>query len=106
MKGVNIAIKSDKGLVRKDNQDGVVCLEEAGVFAVADGIGGGAKGALASRMMCEALEKGVSRESGYQERLDEIAAKSTRTPPTMDSGPWARRLRSWLSTRRPPGGPP
>ena len=74
MKDVKIAIKSDKGLVRKDNQDGIACLEEAGVFAVADGMGGGAKGALASRMMCEALEKGVSSASDYLARLDEIAA--------------------------------
>ena len=73
MIGVKIAIRSEKGLVRKDNQDGIVCLEEAGVFAVADGMGGGAKGALASRMMCEALEKGVSPASDYLTRLDEIS---------------------------------
>ena len=72
MKGVKVATRSEKGLVRKDNQDGIVCLEEAGVFAVADGMGGGAKGALASQIMCEALEKGVSPASDYLTRLDEI----------------------------------
>lgn len=73
MKGVKVAIRSERGLVRKDNQDGVISLEEAGVFAVADGMGGGAKGALASQMMCEALEKGVSPASDYLTRLDEVA---------------------------------
>ena len=73
MQGVKVAIRSEKGLVRKDNQDGIACLEAAGVFAVADGMGGGVKGALASQMMCEALEKGVSPASDYMTRLDEIA---------------------------------
>lgn len=73
MTGVKVAIRSEKGLVRKDNQDGIVCLEEAGVFAVADGMGGGAKGALASQMMCEALEGGVSPASDFMTRLEEIA---------------------------------
>ena len=72
--GIYFASRSERGLVRKNNQDNVVCLGELGVFAVADGMGGYAEGALASRMMCEALEQGVSADSGYQMRLDEIAA--------------------------------
>jgi len=50
------ASTSEKGLVRSDNQDTVVCECGAGLFAVADGMGGGSEGALASKWVGEALE--------------------------------------------------
>ena len=48
---------SEKGLVRSDNQDSLVCEEESGLFAVADGMGGGSEGALASKWVCESLDE-------------------------------------------------
>lgn len=47
----------ERGLVRADNQDTVVCEADAGLFAVADGMGGGSEGALASRWVGESLEE-------------------------------------------------
>ncbi len=71
MKGIKTVSRSETGLVRKDNQDTVLCLDDLGVFAVADGMGGGSAGALASQMVCEALRNGV-RAKDYPKRLDEI----------------------------------
>jgi len=51
----NFASRNEKGLVRKENQDSVLCMEKSGVFAVADGMGGGSGGALASQIVCEEL---------------------------------------------------
>lgn len=53
---------TDRGLVRADNQDHFLCQSEKMLFCVADGMGGGADGALASQWVCEALEKAVSLE--------------------------------------------
>lgn len=66
-----ISTCSEKGLVRKDNQDTVICLERVNVFAVADGMGGGEEGALASRMVSEELERQVVSDD-YRVRLEEI----------------------------------
>lgn len=68
---VKIFTCSEKGLIRKDNQDTVVCLERVNVFAVADGMGGGEEGALASRMVGEELERLVI-SGDYRVRLEEI----------------------------------
>ena len=63
--------RSDTGLVRMENQDSVICLGEIGVFAVADGMGGGKEGALASRMVCDELSRSV-RAKNFLKRVDEI----------------------------------
>lgn len=49
------ACVSDVGLVRKENQDSFICRPDDGFFCVADGMGGGSDGALASRWTCETL---------------------------------------------------
>ena len=69
---VKTASRSETGLVRKTNQDSVLCLPEMNVFAVADGMGGGSEGGLASRMVCEDLARAV-RASAYMRRIGEIA---------------------------------
>ena len=69
---VKTASRSETGLVRKSNQDSVLCLPEMNVFAVADGMGGGSGGELASRMVCEDLAR-VVRAGAYDARIDEIA---------------------------------
>ena len=44
---------SNRGLVRRDNQDSFVCDAQHAFLCVADGMGGGAEGATASRWACE-----------------------------------------------------
>lgn len=50
---------SDTGLVRKENQDAHFEASAHGVFCVADGMGGGADGALASAWVCEEVRRAV-----------------------------------------------
>lgn len=50
----------DIGKVRSENQDAILVREDAGLFAVADGMGGGMDGALASRWVCDALGEAES----------------------------------------------
>jgi protein phosphatase len=46
----------DKGLLRDNNEDSFLILDSDGVFAVADGMGGGDAGELASQWVCEELD--------------------------------------------------
>lgn len=61
---------SETGLVREDNQDHVLADPERGIFAVADGMGGGAEGAFASEIVCEELAK--VNEERFKERLKAV----------------------------------
>ena len=47
---------SETGLVRSDNQDHVFVDDDRGVYCVADGMGGGAEGGLASEIVCRDLK--------------------------------------------------
>ncbi|HEY9714739.1 MAG TPA: protein phosphatase 2C domain-containing protein, partial [Chroococcales cyanobacterium] len=47
---------TDKGLVRSDNQDNFSVSSDSRVFVVADGMGGTAGGALASKLAVEEME--------------------------------------------------
>lgn len=47
---------TDVGRVRATNQDAFVALDQVGVWAVADGMGGYRDGDVASRMVCEGLQ--------------------------------------------------
>jgi serine/threonine protein phosphatase PrpC len=46
---------------RKNNEDDYCCVDDAGLFAVADGMGGYEGGEVASRLTVEALERFVRR---------------------------------------------
>ncbi|MGN0846585.1 MAG: PP2C family protein-serine/threonine phosphatase [Kiritimatiellia bacterium] len=60
------AATTDRGLVRNDNQDSFICTPREGFLCVADGMGGGEGGALASRWVCETLAEAWGATAGEQ----------------------------------------
>ena len=68
---VDFLTVSEKGPVRKDNQDSFFVDGTGTVFCVADGMGGGAEGATASRFVCEEVAKAVGA-SGLKKRRKEM----------------------------------
>ena len=56
--------RTDRGLVREDNQDCFACEPAEGFLCVADGMGGGEGGALASQWCCEALREARAASRG------------------------------------------
>ena len=70
---MKIVVKSFSaaGKVRKNNEDNLFTNLEKKVFAVADGMGGGAEGEKASAMVCSALEASMAAEP-FPKRVDAI----------------------------------
>ena len=67
---------SETGAVRKDNQDTVFVDGAKTVFCVADGMGGGAEGATASRFVCEEIGKTFTAKT-LAERMEAVEAAVT-----------------------------
>ncbi len=63
--------RSDTGKVRRCNEDAILLRDEAGLWVVADGLGGHTAGDLASRMIVERLAT-LPRPDGLCEFIDAI----------------------------------
>lgn len=57
------SVISDKGQVRKVNEDSFIVLEEEGYFAIADGAGGHKNGARASMLTVTGIEKYLKKST-------------------------------------------
>ena len=63
------AAASDMGRVRGNNEDGFVDRPEAGLWAVADGMGGHSHGEVASQMVCDGLAD-FPLDGTFEEAID------------------------------------
>lgn len=66
---VEIASFCECGPVRRENQDHVLVNRRGLVFCVADGMGGGEGGGVASEIVCREISKAVSRRTDFPERV-------------------------------------
>ena len=72
--------KTDRGLVRKENEDAFCIEEDLGLLAIADGMGGHASGEVASKMAIEILKEFLEKEGQpLPERLSSGIKLANRT---------------------------
>lgn len=72
---LSAAALTDPGLVRPNNEDAFWASSEDGVFAVADGMGGGAAGEIASQMIVDALRSALAGSAGKASAAREFATE-------------------------------
>ena len=66
---VDVAFTSERGLVRKENQDHVIVDQNALVFCVADGMGGGEAGGEASDIVCRNVDSALHDYASFADRV-------------------------------------
>ena len=70
------AWKSDQGLVRENNEDAVLTDEARGIFLLADGMGGGPGGEVASALAVSAAHDTLVRLLPNREEIGRVLAES------------------------------
>jgi PPM family protein phosphatase len=71
----NAWAESNPGMIRRNNEDRIVCDSERGVFVVADGMGGEAAGEVAAQQAVDFVKRRLSEETGsIPRRLREAIA--------------------------------
>jgi protein phosphatase len=61
--------RSERGRIRRQNEDALGSFADLGLWVIADGIGGAARGALASELAVESIAAEIRRRSGLVEAL-------------------------------------
>jgi serine/threonine protein phosphatase PrpC len=69
---MRLAWKSDRGLVRENNEDFVLADEERGIFLLADGMGGGPGGEIASNLAAKTAHDALASFMLEQRPEEEI----------------------------------
>ena len=65
----DVASVSEQGLVRRENQDSLFMDPSGAVYCVADGMGGGEGGEIASKIVCEHFGKIASGSASFAETI-------------------------------------
>jgi len=77
---LNVAVKTDTGLLYEHNEDYFVARRQTGLFLVADGVGGADAGELASKVACQLIEQALqpSATAADPSRHDAALTKAIR----------------------------